>query len=191
MVLPFSMNGKIMKVKSPIKAGVRLGSDFYMQDILNVAPGLLGKILALAGPDGTVHRHVITETEAYRGMEDKACHASKGKTARTEVMFRRGGYVYVYFVYGMYWMLNVVAGPEGEPQASLIRCLDQFEGPGRLTRALGIDGSFYAEDLLTSNRIWIEDSGLPTYYRTAVRIGVNYAGEPWKSMPWRYILGQD
>jgi len=90
-------------------------------------------------------------------MEDKACHASKGKTARTEVMFRKGGYVYVYFVYGIYWILNVVAGPEGEPQAA---------------------------------RIWIEESGFTSYYNTAARIGVNYAGDPCKNMPWRYILRQ-
>jgi len=166
----------------------RLKVDFYTQDVLFVAPALLGKILAVKQPSGDIIRYMITETEAYRGIEDRACHASKGKTQRTEVMFRRGGYVYVYFVYGMYWMLNVVTGPENEPQAALIRGIKGYEGPGRLTRALSIDGTFYGEDLTSSNRIWIEDNGYAPSYITKKRVGINYAGQPWVDMPWRFIL---
>ncbi len=102
---------------------------------------------------------MITETEAYRGGEDLACHASKGLTPRTRVMFGEGGYLYMYLIYGMYWMMNVVTGPEGVPQAVLFRGLRELSGPGRLTRLLGVDQSFYGEDLVQSGRIWIEESG--------------------------------
>jgi DNA-3-methyladenine glycosylase len=98
----------------------------------------------------------IIEVEAYRGEEDEASHARFGKTSRNRIMYARGGLVYVYLIYGMYWMLNMVTGPEGQPQAVLIRGLKGFDGPGRLTRALGIDRSFYGEDLAESDRLWLE-----------------------------------
>jgi DNA-3-methyladenine glycosylase len=85
-------------------------------------------------------------------------------------------------------MLNVVTGEEGNPQAVLIRGLENFPGPGRVTKALGIDKSFYGEDLVTSGRIWIEDLGVKPDFKTGKRIGIDYAGELWKSKPWRYFL---
>ena len=139
-------------------------------------------------PDGSIGRFKITEVEAYRGTEDKACHASKGRTARTEVMFHEGGRLYVYLIYGIYWMLNIVTGAINEPQAVLIRGLDKYDGPGKLSRSLGIDKSYYGEDIATSERIWIEDSGLYPAVKTAPRIGIDYAGEYWKTRPWRYFL---
>lgn len=166
----------------------RLQREFYTRDVLEVAPSLLSKILAVKDGDGSARRYVITETEAYRGSEDKACHASKGRTPRTGAMYLEGGCLYVYFVYGMHWMLNVVAGKEDDPQAVLIRGLQECSGPGRVTKMLGIDKSFYGEDLTVSPRIWIEDSGIVASYRTSERIGINYAGEYWKSRPWRYFL---
>lgn len=166
----------------------RLQRDFYIRDVLEVAPSLLSKILAVKDGDGSVRRYVITETEAYRGSEDKACHASKGRTPRTSVMYREGGCLYVYFVYGMHWMLNVVAGREDDPQAVLIRGLQGCSGPGRVTKMIGIDKSFYGEDLTVSPRIWIEDSAIVPGYSTSERIGINYAGEYWKSRPWRFFL---
>jgi len=166
----------------------RLSSEFFVQDVLKVAPALLGKNLVRQFGDGVVLRFTITETEAYRGTEDLACHASKGKTPRNEVMFREGGQVYVYFIYGMYWMLNFVTGHEGDASAVLIRGLDQITGPGRVGKLLQLDRSFYGEDLITSQRIWVEDSGLTLPYISGPRIGINYAGEPWISMPWRFIL---
>ena len=101
-----------------------------------------------------------TEVEAYRGSEDRACHASKGRTPRTEIMYHEGGRLYVYLIYGMYWMLNVVTGGENDPQAVLIRGVENFPGPGKLTRSFGIDRTFYGEDLTISERIWFEESGL-------------------------------
>ncbi len=135
-----------------------------------------------------IRRFIISETEAYRGSDDKACHASRGRTPRTEIMYHEGGKLYVYFVYGMYWMLNIVTGKENDPQAVLIRGLENCPGPGRVTKLLGIDKTFYGEDLITSDRIWIEDSGITPIYKSAPRIGIDYAGEFWKKKPWRYYL---
>jgi DNA-3-methyladenine glycosylase len=164
----------------------RLAKDFFTRDVLTVAPELLGKILVCI-TDGEPLRYRITETEAYRGVEDRACHACKGRTARTEAMFHAGAAVYVYFIYGMYWMLNFVTGGENEPQAALIRGLEGVYGPGRLTRKLQIDGSFYGEDASVSARIWIEDDGFRPPYKTGTRIGVDYAGD-WKEKPWRFFI---
>jgi len=166
----------------------RLPADFYKQDAVTVAEKLLGKILVRTWEDGMQTRYRITETEAYLGEEDKACHASKGRTPRTEVMFSEGGRVYVYLIYGMYWMLNVVTGAENHPQAVLIRGINTIVGSGKVGRELKMDKSFYAEDLLVSNRIWIEDAPDISEFSTAPRIGVDYAGEEWCNKPWRFIL---
>lgn len=97
----------------------------------------------------------------------------------------------MYLIYGMYWMLNFVTGGEGQPQAILLRGIEGLEGPGKLTRALDIDKSFYAEDLTVSDRIWIEAvAGIQPVFAQKTRCGIDYAGEPWKSMPWRFILNR-
>jgi DNA-3-methyladenine glycosylase len=168
--------------------GIRLSRDFFVRDVLIVAPELVGKTLVIRSGNNSFHRFMITETEAYRGSADKACHASRGKTSRTEIMFQEGGKIYVYFVYGMYWMLNFVTGEENNPQAVLIRGIEKFNGPGKLTRAIGIDKSFYGEDLTSSDRIWIEDTGYKASAKTGTRIGIDYAGEFWKNKPWRYYI---
>jgi DNA-3-methyladenine glycosylase len=186
----YSENGMNLKAGSHTKmqAGRRLSRTFFVRDVLFVAPDLIGKILVIRSDSESQKRFVITETEAYRGPEDQACHASKGRTPRTEVMFHKGGKIYVYFVYGMYWMLNFVTGAENNPQAVLIRGLEGCNGPGKLTRVLGIDKSFYGEDLTISERVWVEYSGFYPKIKTGPRIGVDYAGEHWKNVPWRYIL---
>jgi len=183
--------GKSMKTGSfteIIKQSQRLPREFYIRDVLDVAPDLIGKNLVVKNNDGNCFKYALTEVEAYRGTEDKACHASKGKTSRTSVMFGNGGHLYVYLIYGMYWMLNIVTGTAGEPQAVLIRGIGGICGPGKLTKKLGIDRSFYGEDLVTSERIWLEDSGIKPCYKTGPRIGIEYAGAYWKSVPWRYFL---
>ena len=169
---------------------IKLSRDFYTKDVLDVAPGLLSKILAVRSDNDAINRFIISETEAYRGSEDKACHASRGRTPRTEIMYADGGKLYVYFVYGMYWMLNIVTGRDDDPQAVLIRGLENCSGPGRVAKMLGIDRSFYGEDLVNSQRIWIEESGIVPEYKTGPRIGINYAGGLWKEKPWRYYLDQ-
>lgn len=189
MVLKYSEYGigsKIKFVTDFMNFGTKLTKDFYTRDVLKVAPELIGKEIVVRSDKDTFKRFVIKEVEAYRGGEDKACHASKGRTKRTEIMFDEGGKIYVYFIYGMYWMLNVVTGEKDNPQAVLIRGVEGFKGPGILTREIGIDGSFYGEDLTQSDRIWIEDPGIELQIKAGKRIGIDYAGEPWKNKPWRF-----
>lgn len=168
----------------------RLTPDFFQRDVLDVAPSLLGKRVVRQLDDGTILQFVISETEAYRGTDDKACHAHKGRTPRTDVMFRQGGLVYVYLIYGIYWMLNFVTGAENEPAAVLIRGIDNIYGPGKTGRILQLDRSFYGEDLSSSQRIWVEESHAETRFSTHPRVGIPYAGEPWISMPWRFRLNR-
>ncbi|SHF44936.1 DNA-3-methyladenine glycosylase [Mariniphaga anaerophila] len=165
----------------------RLPASFFRRSVLDVAPDLLGKVLVRKFDDENLTRYVITEVEAYNGQGDLACHASKGKTPRTEVMFREGGLVYVYLVYGIHWMLNIVAGRKEDASAVLIRGLENIEGPGRVGKELLLDKSFYGENLSVSKRIWIEDSEVELEYATSPRVGINYAGEPWVSKPWRFV----
>jgi DNA-3-methyladenine glycosylase len=182
------MNSKTKFLTENMSKGIRLTRNFYTRDVLDVAPEIPGKTMVVRLPDGSFGRYIITEVEAYRGTDDKACHASKGRTGRTEIMYHEGGSLYIYFIYGMYWMLNIVTEHEGIPQAVLIRGLENIPGPGRLTRSLGIDKSFYGEDLVNSERIWIEDTGFNPPLKISARIGVDYAGEYWKSRPWRYYI---
>jgi DNA-3-methyladenine glycosylase len=165
----------------------RLNRDFFMNDAVTVAQLLPGMAVIMASGERP-GRYMITETEAYLGDDDRACHASKGRTGRTEPMYLEGGHLYLYFVYGMHWMMNVVTGPADYPQAVLVRGVTAFSGPGRVTRGLGIDGSFNREDLAASQRIWIEDEGIRPELTAGPRVGINYAGEPWVSKPWRFII---
>lgn len=169
----------------------RLAANFYTRDVLEVAPELIGKRLVRVMPDGEVAGFIITETEAYRGTGDLACHASKGITPRTKVMFEQGGLLYMYLVYGMHWMLNVVTSVQGDPQAVLIRGVEEVPGPGRVTRRLGLDRSFNEENLFQSGRIWIEETGATPAYTPHPRIGIDYAGEYWKSRPWRFLIDEE
>ncbi len=169
----------------------RIPSDFFRRDVLEVAPALPGKLLVRQFEDGRRLVSRIIEVEAYRGSDDLACHASRGRTPRTEIMFAPGGFIYVYLIYGMYWMLNFVTGEEGIPQAVLIRGLESVSGPGRLARDYGITKDFYGEDLGNSTRLWLEDSTEPVELITSSRIGIEYAGDYWASRPWRYVAVRD
>ena len=169
-------------------SGVKvLGEDFFRRDVLEVAPELVGKIAARRLPDGTVLRERISETEAYRGEEDKACHASKGRTKRTELLFGRSGVLYIYLCYGVHWLMNVVTGEEGQPQGVLIRAGERKNGPGKITKFLQIDGSLNGLPAADNGQLWFEDDGYEPRLRTAPRVGVDYAGDFWKSKEWRFI----
>lgn len=177
----------------------KLFSSFYQQeDVVSVAKQLLGKQL-FTNINGVVTGGIITETEAYDGVVDKACHAYGGKnTNRTATMFLAGGVTYVYLCYGIHHLLNVVSGKEGNPQAVLIRAIEPTvgveamlqrrkmeklvpritAGPGALSQALGIDKQLNAKNL-SENEIWIED--FDNYDESEIiattRIGVAYAQE--------------
>jgi DNA-3-methyladenine glycosylase len=153
--------------------------------------------------NGKTRAYKIIETEAYVGPEDKASHAHRGKTKRNEVMFGPPGHWYVYFTYGMHHMLNIVTGPTGFPAAVLIRAVEpiqnhslirtnkRIDGPGRLTKALGITRALNgAKSGHRMSTLWIEDRGEkvnPRRIKRTPRIGVGYAGE-WAAKPLRYIL---
>lgn len=169
-------------------SGKRLSADFFRRDTLTVARELLGKNLIRVFSSGETRSYRITETEAYCGQDDLACHASKGLTKRTQVMFGPGGRIYVYLIYGQYWLLNFVTGEAGDGSAVLIRGLQGFDGPGRLGRELQLDRSFYGEELALSSRLWLEDVVPVSGVKASPRVGIHYAGEPWVSMPWRLTL---
>ena len=166
----------------------KLQKEFFCRDIFKVAEELMGKCIVRKHEDDAIGRYRITEVEMYIGEQDLACHASKGRTARTEIMYAEGGKVYVYLIYGMYWLLNIVTGPKDLAQAILIRGVENIDGPGRVGRALKLDKSFYGEDLNSSNRIWIEDDGYKSKFTRHPRINIDYAGEIWKNKAYRYVM---
>ena len=169
---------------------MRLDAAFFRRDALEAAPALAGAYVCRRLADGKVIRGRITETEAYRGEEDGACHARFGRTKRTEMLYRPGGYAYVYLVYGLHWLFNAITGAEDAPQGVLIRALEKpLDGPAKWTKAFRVDGSHNGLYLPDSDEIWLE-AGEAARVRTAPRIGVDYAAEPWKSMPWRFILDE-
>lgn len=168
-----------------------LGKEFFSRDVLEAAPELVGKVIVRTLTDGTELRERITETEAYGGEEDRACHASKGRTKRTELLYGEPGIIYVYLCYGMHWLMNVITGEEGKPQGILIRCGERHNGPAKLTEALHIDGSFNGVPVYGREDIRIEDDGYRPKLRAAPRVGIDYAGEPWVSIPWRFIAKEE
>lgn len=186
----------------------QLGYNFFAQDTLTVARNLLGQVL-VHEVDGQRLAGRVVECEAYTGWDDMASHGYRGPTPRNEVMFGPVGVSYVYLIYGMYWLLNVVAKPPGVdyPAAVLLRAIEPVEGldmmagrragrpmvewtsgPGRLTMALGIDKAQHGLDLTAPGSPLRFERGEPVpdeAVRTGPRIGVNVP-EPWISKPWRF-----
>lgn len=186
----------------------RLQAEFFCRPAPQVAPELLGCLLVRQW-QGQRLAGVIVEAEAYQGMEDKACHARVGKTARNEVMFGTPGRAYVYFTYGMHWMLNMVCDVEGVPAAVLIRAISPTDGvevmsklrpnlagrpnwlngPAKLTQALGITRALNGADICSgAGELWVEEGcGVPQeQIRRSARIGLGATPEPWLSLPWRW-----
>lgn len=166
---------------------VRLGYEFYHRECLQVAHDLVGKVLVHKTPDGE-KRLRITETEAYCGEADTACHAHKGRTNRTEVLYADAGTIYVYLCYGIHNLMNIVTGDENDPQAVLIRCCEGAAGPGRLTKALGITREHNRQRIVDNGEVWIEDDGTAVTVRTDKRVGIGYASQADQDRPWRFIL---
>jgi len=166
---------------------MKLEYEFFHRDALKVAPDLVGKILVHKLSDGTELRVRITETEAYRGEEDKACHASKGRTPRTELLYGESGNIYIYLCYGIHWLMNIVTGERDNPQCVLLRAGDDLNGPAKLTKYLKIDKSLNGKNIYNNPEIWIEDNGYRPDIKTAPRVGIDYAGDYWKNIDWRFI----
>jgi DNA-3-methyladenine glycosylase len=167
--------------------------SFYARRTLTVARDLLGKHL-VREISGTVRTGRIIEVEAYVGPHDHACHAHKGRTKRTEVLFRSPGLAYVYLIYGMYHCLNVVTERLDYPAAVLIRAVEDetglIDGPGRVCRAYGIDLTLNYHNVTTGQKLWFEDCGKRpprSQIGSFPRIGVDYAGK-WATRPWRFRI---
>lgn len=168
---------------------MRLVEQDYGVDAVTMAKALLGKTLCRRLDDGKVVRVRIVETEAYFGEEDTACHAHKGRTPRTDVMYAPGGCAYVYLCYGMHSMLNIVTGPAEHPEAVLIRGVEGASGPGRVTKALQITRELNRENLVKSRRLWIESDCAETPRFTATpRIGIGYASKRDQARKWRFLI---
>ncbi len=169
---------------------MRLGAAFYARDPRLVARELIGKRLVHA-VDGRERAGRIVETEAYLGPEDLASHARFGPAGRSRLMFGPAGVVYVFLIYGIHDCFNIVTGEVGAPGAVLVRALEPEDGiaatngPGRLTRALGIDRRHNGASLLTG-QIWIEEAGSAPRLATTARIGVDYAGR-WARRKLRWV----
>jgi DNA-3-methyladenine glycosylase len=183
--------------------------NFYNRPTLTVARELLGcRLVRIL--DGVRLSGIITETEAYIGETDLGCHAKAGKTKRTQVMYGPPGRAYVYFTYGMHWLLNAVTEAEGFPAAVLIRAVEVeaglsvvrsrrgnvparnlTDGPAKLTLAFGIDSQHNNIDLTsTESGLWIESGIEISDSRVTIgpRVGLYSVPEPWKSMPWRFAV---
>lgn len=167
-----------------------LKPDFFNRPTPLVARSLLGKFLVRRiGKKETAL--MITETEAYDGFRDKGSHASRGKTKRNWPMFGPPGRWYVYFTYGMHWMLNIVTRENDYPAAVLFRGAGNINGPGRLTKFLKIDAKLSAKPAIKRSGLWIEDRGVEipvAKIEKGPRIGIDYAGRYWAGRHWRFRL---
>lgn len=191
----------------------RLDRSFFDRPAPVVAPALLGAVM-VRELDGVRLSGLVTEVEAYQGREDLACHGRHGKTARNAVMFGKAGYAYVYFTYGMHWLMNVICDGLNIPAAVLIRAIEPLEGlekmrslrerdfgkaswlngPAKLTQAMAITGALDGIDVCAEDSLlWFEQgiSPEPDQVQTSPRIGINTTPEPWLSMPWRWKIEQN
>ena len=162
-----------------------LPTAFFEQPTLAVAQGLIGRSLCRKLSDKTL-RLTITEVEAYDGPKDKASHAHRGCTPRNAVMFGPAGRWYVYLCYGVHWLLNIVTGPVDYPAAILLRGAGKLQGPGRLTKALGVDQMLNEQEATPSTGLWIESNGSAVNQDAIARlprIGIDYAGPIWAQKP--------
>ncbi|MDE2019029.1 MAG: DNA-3-methyladenine glycosylase [Patescibacteria group bacterium] len=176
-----------------------LSQNFFNRPTLAVARGLLGKKI-VRRQRGKIIRLTIIEVEAYDGPHDRASHASRGRTPRTSVMFGEAGRFYVYFTYGMHWLVNVVTGPKEYPAAALLRAGRyrnpktgeeiEINGPARLTKFLKIDGKLNGKPAIPETGLWFE-SGKPVRrfeISAGKRIGVDYAGPVWANRHYNFSI---
>ncbi|PIT92592.1 MAG: 3-methyladenine DNA glycosylase [Candidatus Harrisonbacteria bacterium CG10_big_fil_rev_8_21_14_0_10_42_17] len=167
-----------------------LGAVFFDRPAQEVAEELLGKFL-IREKNSVQYAFMITDVEAYEGLKDKASHAHRGRTKRNEPMFGSPGIWYVYFVYGMHWLLNIVTGNEGHPGAVLIRGIQHVSGPAKLTKFLTISSKENKMQATPENKLWIGDRNIyipKKIIKKVPRVGVGYAGPVWAKKPYRYVV---
>mgnify|MGYP001612174163 CR=1 FL=1 len=167
-----------------------LKKNFFNRPTLLVAQDLLGKFL-VRKRNGRVVAAMITEVEAYDGPKDKASHGARGRNKRSEMMFGPPGYWFIYLTYGIHWMLNVVTGPKDYPAAVLIRGVEGINGPGRVTKKLGVNGGFINETVSVKTGLWIEDRGVwvdKKLIKKTPRIGIAHAGPYWAKKKYRFTI---
>lgn len=170
----------------------KLPRSFYTRPAIDLARDLIGKILVHRLPTQILRARIV-ETEAYVGTHDLACHAAKGRTARTEVMFGHGGHAYVYLIYGVHEMFNIVASTPGDAQAVLIRAAEPLDGwradlsgPGKLARAMQITRAHYGLDLTANQIFLLNDPSDTPHIHTTPRINIDYSGD-WRDAPLRFV----
>jgi len=161
---------------------MKLDYDFYHRPCLAVARDLVGKVLVCGD-----QQLRISETEAYVGEADTACHAHKGRTKRTEVMYMEAGTIYIYLCYGVHWLLNIVTGEEDQPEAVLIRACVDANGPGKLTKKLGITGDLNRKSIC-GEELYIVDDGFVCDVVTDKRVGIGYASQEDQDRLWRFKM---
>lgn len=161
---------------------MRLDQAFFARDAVLVARDLVGARVVHGALSA-----VITQTEAYMGEADTACHAHRGRTKRTEVLYAEAGTIYIYLCYGMHWMMNIVTCEVGNPQCVLIRAAAGAKGPGLFTRTLKIDGSLNGTNIVTSREIGIE-SGKTCEIEEKTRVGIAYASPKDQARLWRFCM---
>ena len=163
-----------------------LPREYFLRPATELAPELLGKLLCRKIENEVIKLRIL-ETECYFGEEDTACHAHKGKTDRTSIMYEAGGNAYVYLCNGIHSLLNITTGEEGHPEAVLIRAVEGAVGPGRLTKRLSIDRALNRKPLTEESGLWLEDDGIRCDHVTAPRVGIDYASEADRARLWRFI----
>jgi len=167
-----------------------LSQSFFNRPALTVAKELMGKYL-VRRYRGKLVSAMITEVEAYDGFKDKASHAFRGMTDRNKIMFGPAGFWYVYFTYGMHWMLNIVTGKKGYPAAILIRAVENINGPGKVTKNFHIDKKLNGKPATRESGLWIEDKRVKiknSEIKKDRRIGVAYAGPIWAKKKYRFSI---
>lgn len=179
-----SENAKKIELPAPIERA------FFERDALTVAPELVGCRIVRVLPTGVSRILTITETEAYMGESDTACHARHGKTKRNAPLYMRGGVFYVYLCYGIHWMLNAITGAEDVPQGVLIRACAGYPGPGRLTKALEITGDFTTKAVDATPELWFAPRERDIAVTTDTRVGIGYATPEDQARQWRFVAKQ-
>ncbi|MBE6629888.1 MAG: DNA-3-methyladenine glycosylase [Ruminococcaceae bacterium] len=168
-----------------------LDEGYFSRPATELARDLLGKWLCVRHGEEVLRRRIV-ETECYFGEEDTACHAHKGRTPRTDTLYQKGGITYIYLCYGIHSLLNIVTGPEGHPEAVLIRGVEGAIGPGRVTKLLGLTVTQNRTPLCPKCDIWVEDDGtLPPDFDALPRVGIDYAAKEDRERPWRYVKARE